>query len=460
MPSSGPKNRRGSVRFKVAAAATSISTLALIVVGSVLVVLLHRTLINSVDQAVRREVELTASGLAVGFVPGESAAPNGTVVQVVAVNGGDFLYSSGAISGLPRMSLLIPTSHATVAAPLNPAFTSQYPLDLAYATTVASSKFGAVIVYAGASTAQANSATRLLVIELSALALPTVALLTALISWWVVGRSLRPVEAIRREVAEISTVSTGLRVPLPKGDDEIVRLASTMNAMLDRLETATIRQRQFVADASHELRSPLASIVAQVELAQRRPERTDYDAMVRIVADESGRLDRLVDDLLMLAKSDERAIVLDRKEVDLDDLMLAEAERLRSVGRVSVVTVKVGPARVSGDRELLRRALRNLVDNAERYATSTVTFEVRQGATNAEVVIADDGPGVPEALRATLFDRFSRADSSRVRGTGGTGLGLAIVAQIATLHAGVIALGDSSSGARFVLTLPADNFDD
>ena len=182
--------------------------------------------------------------------------------------------------------------------------------------------------------------------------------------------------------------------------------------------------------------------------------------MVRIVADESGRLDRLVDDLLMLAKSDERAIVLDRREVDLDDLMLAEAERLRSVGRVNVVTVKVGPARVSGDRELLRRAIRNLVDNAERYATSTVTFEVRQGATSAQVIIADDGPGVPEALRPTLFDRFSRADSSRVRGTGGTGLGLAIVAQIVTLHEGTISLGESTTGARFVLELPAERFDD
>jgi len=275
----------------------------------------------------------------------------------------------------------------------------------------------------------------------------------------VVGRSLRPVEAIRREVADISTSASGHRVPTPKGDDEIARLATTMNAMLDRLESASTRQRQFVADASHELRSPLASIMVQVELLESRAQNPEVEATAKILADEASRLDRLVDDLLLLAKSDEQALVIEHRDVDLDDLLLSEAKRLRQIGRVEVNVKAVSPVRVVGDPELLRRALRNLVDNAERYASSTVTFQASLGKDGATVVIADDGKGVPEELRSTLFNRFSRGDSSRVRGTGGTGLGLAIVAQIIALHDGTVEISDEGPGAHFVIHLPAE-FDD
>jgi signal transduction histidine kinase len=196
--------------------------------------------------------------------------------------------------------------------------------------------------------------------------------------------------------------------------------------------------------------------MVQVELLESRANNADVEATAKILADEASRLDRLVDDLLLLAKSDEQALVIEHRDVDLDDLLLSEAKRLRQIGRVEVNAKAVSPVRVVGDPELLRRALRNLVDNAERYATSTVTFQASLGKDGATVVIADDGKGVPEELRATLFNRFSRGDSSRVRGTGGTGLGLAIVAQIIALHEGTVEVSNEGPGAHFVIHLPAD----
>lgn len=447
---------RGSVRFKVAIAASSIATFSLLFVGSALVLLVHRSLVDSVNSALQREVALTATGITEGFIPGESSALSGTVVQALSTSGGDILYASSGISGSTRISSDQPVSNSVVEVAISPAFAAQNDFNLAYSATTASTRFGAIIVYAAGSTAQADAATRILVIELGVLVLPSVALLTALISWWVVGRSLRPVEAIRREVAEISTAASGQRVPAPKGDDEIARLATTMNAMLDRLESASNQQRQFVADASHELRSPLASIMVQVEMLETRAKDASVQATAKILADEASRLDRLVDDLLLLAKSDEQALVIEQRDVDLDDLLLNEAKRLRQIGRVEVNAKAVNPVRVTGDPELLRRAIRNLVDNAERYASSTVTFEATLTRRGGEIVIADDGKGVPEELRATLFNRFSRGDSSRVRGTGGTGLGLAIVAQIVALHGGTVEIAPTGPGAHFVIRLPAE----
>jgi len=449
-------NWRGSVRFKVALAASSIATFSLLFVGSALVLLVHRSLIDSVSSSLQREVALTATGITEGFLPGEASALSGTVLQALSTSGGDVLYASNGITGSARISRVTPPGDSVMKVAISPVFMAQNDFNLAYGATTASTRFGAIIVYAAGSTAQADQATRILVIELGVLVLPSVALLTALISWWVVGRSLRPVEAIRREVADISTAASGHRVPTPKGDDEIARLAITMNAMLDRLESASTHQRQFVADASHELRSPLASIMVQVEMLEARATDSSVRETAKILTDEASRLDRLVDDLLLLAKSDEHAMVVEQRDFDLDDLLLSEAKRLRQIGRVEVNARGVKPVRVVGDPELLRRAIRNLVDNAERYATSTVTFTSTLTREGALIGIADDGKGIDDALRATLFDRFSRGDSSRVRGTGGTGLGLAIVAQIIALHGGTIDLAPSDRGAHFRIHLPAE----
>lgn len=449
-------HRRGSVRWKVAVASTTIAALVILVVGGGLVVIVHRTLDRQVTTTMDRELTETASNLALGLLPGASAAAPGTAIQVVTAIGSTVVATSGPIQGLPVVSSTTPGSRP-VDVVISRAFRERSTLNVARGLAVVAARFGAVVVYAVASNHQVLATTQVLSLQLLIVVVPSVILLTSLISWWVIGRSLRPVEVMRREVDAISTTALDRRVPVPDGDDEITRLARTMNEMLDRLEGAARRQRQFVADASHELRSPLASILVQVELARLHPTAIDLHQWTGIVGDEAMRLDRLVEDLLLLAKADERGITRRDDEVDLDEILLAEAARLRTVGRVRVDASAVSPVRLRGDRELLRRAVRNLVDNAERYAASAVTLGVCAVGSTATVTVADDGPGVPEALRATLFDRFVRGDASRVRGTGGTGLGLAIVAEIVASHDGSVAVDDApGGGAAFEVTLPVD----
>jgi len=285
-------------------------------------------------------------------------------------------------------------------------------------------------------------------------AIPIVVAVLAALLWWLVGRTLRPVEAIRSEVASMGGRDLHRRVPVPSGDDEVARLARTMNDMLERVDRAAQRQQRFVADASHELRSPLTRIRTELEVDLAHPDEADLLATHASVLDETVGLQRLADDLLLVARADEghpgepaRAVV------DLDDIVLRVARRLRADERVRVDLSGVGAGRVSGDRDQLTRLVGNLADNAVQHATSTV--ELSLAARDGHVVLAvqDDGAGVPQADRARIFERFARADGARGAG-GGTGLGLAIARDIAEAHDGTVELEETPTGARFVLTLP------
>jgi len=226
-----------------------------------------------------------------------------------------------------------------------------------------------------------------------------------------------------------------------------------MNAMLERLETGSDRQRRFVGDASHELRSPLATIRAAHEIAALHPDSRDWTATGRDVLAELDRLDHLVDDLLLLARADEHGLRLRTVDVDLEDLLNRETGRLRKLGRLTV-TVAAPPARVQGDPVQLARALRNLVDNAARHAEGRVDLRLQAVGENVAVEVEDDGPGIPEADRERVFERFVRLDESRTRASGGTGLGLAIAREISTAHGGSVSVEAGARGARFVLVLP------
>ncbi|MFI5608299.1 sensor histidine kinase [Amycolatopsis sp. NPDC051903] len=270
-----------------------------------------------------------------------------------------------------------------------------------------------------------------------------------------VGAALRPVERMRRTVAEISTRDLAARVPLPPGRDEVHRLAVTLNEMLARLASTQAAQRRFVADASHELRSPLSTISTALDVSGRHPETTGE--LVPVITRETARLRELVDDLLMLARTDDTTDRPASTEVDLDDIVRAEAERLRAEGPVEI-EVRAGPAKVRGSEAQLRRAVRNLVDNARGHARERVRIAswVHRGA--AVVEVSDDGPGVPAQDRERVFERFVRLDSSRQRGHGGTGLGLPIVAGIAARHGGRAHYADETDpsypGAHFRIELP------
>ncbi|HEY9307728.1 MAG TPA: ATP-binding protein [Microbacterium sp.] len=289
---------------------------------------------------------------------------------------------------------------------------------------------------------------------LLAVAVAGVVALVAAITWWVVGRALRPVERIRAEVDDISADRLDRRIAVPASGDEIAALAGTMNRMLDRLDTAAAAQRRFVSDASHELRSPLATIRQHAELAQLHPDATSVDDLAGVVHDEGLRMQELVDALLLLTRLDESPVI-HQEAVDLDDLALAEISRLRA-GGAEVDGSGIHAARVRGDVRLLGRLVRNLADNAARHARSAVAIGVLESDGQVLLTVDDDGPGVPAAERERIFERFVRLDEARARDAGGSGLGLAIVRAIAEAEGGSVVVEDSPlGGARFTVVLPA-----
>jgi signal transduction histidine kinase len=290
---------------------------------------------------------------------------------------------------------------------------------------------------------------------LLAVGLPLLLAVVGVTTWMVVGRALAPVEAIRTEVDAISAAALHRRVPDPPADDEIGRLARTMNRMLARLEQAQARQRRLVSDASHELRSPVAAIRQHAEVALAHPDRTTVGELAETVLAEDLRLQRLAEDLLLLTRADEHTLALRRRPVDLDDLVFEEARRLRAATGLRVDTGAVSAGRVDGDAAGLRRVLRNLGDNAARHAAGRLAFSLAERDGLVLLGVDDDGPGIPEADRERVFERFVRLDDARARDDGGSGLGLAIVAELVAAHGGTVAIGSSPlGGARVEVTLP------
>ncbi|WP_250038246.1 sensor histidine kinase [Paractinoplanes maris] len=286
------------------------------------------------------------------------------------------------------------------------------------------------------------------------LGLPLLVALVGTTTWIVVSGALAPVERIRRGVEEITGDQLDRRVPEPASRDEIGRLARTMNQMLTRLQESRDRQREFVADASHELRSPVASIRQVAEVAQAHPGALPEGELAETVLEESARLQRLVDQLLLLTRADDGGGGHARHEVDLDDLALAEARRIGRTG-LAVDTTGVGAGRIRGDASALAQVVRNLTDNAARHATGALAVGVRESGDFVELTVDDDGPGIPADQRERVFDRFVRLDEARARDAGGSGLGLAIVKEIVTAHGGTVAVTASAlGGARFTVRLP------
>ncbi|MFE6096487.1 ATP-binding protein [Streptomyces massasporeus] len=303
---------------------------------------------------------------------------------------------------------------------------------------------GHLKVYAGSPLAAEHGAVRT-ALTVMLIGFPLLLGVVAAVTWLVTRRALRPVEGIRREMAAITqSEDLARRVPEPDTHDEIARLASTTNETLAALETSVERQRRFVADASHELRSPIASLRTQLEVAAAHPELLDLDGAV----EDTVRLQRLAADLLLLARLDAGERPSDAK-VDLAGLAREAAE-----GRTGV-TVDAEPVEVAGSRGQLGRVLANLLDNAQRHARSAVTVNVRCEGDRAVVGVADDGDGVPEDDRERIFERFVRLDAARSRDDGGAGLGLAIARDVAVRHGGTLTAGRGpAGGALFELRLP------
>ncbi|PZE33966.1 sensor histidine kinase [Curtobacterium sp. MCSS17_006] len=322
----------------------------------------------------------------------------------------------------------------------------------------------ATLVY-GATLDQADTAVRTAVVLL-AVGVPVLVLLLVAVTWAVTGRSLRPVERMRTEVETIRSARPDARVEVPDTGDEVARLASTMNAMLDRLERSAESQRRFVSDASHELRSPIASIRQHAEVAVAHPERTEVADLADVVRSEAVRLQDLVTGLLELSRLDEGGIRT-RRPVDLDDLALDAVARARARSTAGVAPARDGDAptvrvdgsaisaaRVLGDERVLAGVVRNLVDNAVRHASTRVAVSLTEHDGSAVLTVDDDGTGVPEDERERVFERFVRLDEARSRDAGGAGLGLAIVRDAVRAHGGeTTVVASPLGGARFVVRI-------
>lgn len=303
---------------------------------------------------------------------------------------------------------------------------------------------GRLTVYAGGSLDAEQSAVNT-ALTVMLIGFPLLLGVVAGVTWLVTRRALRPVEGIRAEMAAI-TASEDLarRVPVPGTHDEVARLALTTNETLAALQTSVERQRRFVADASHELRSPIASLRTQLEVGVAHPELLDLDGAV----EDTVRLQGLAADLLLLARLDAGERPGDAR-FDLGALALERAE-----GRAEV-TVEARSAQVAGSRGQVGRVLTNLLDNAARHARSAVTLTVRGEGEWVVAAVADDGAGVAEADRERIFERFVRLDEARSRDDGGAGLGLAIARDVAVRHGGTLTVGRApAGGALFELRLP------
>ncbi|OAR22132.1 hypothetical protein A8W25_29645 [Streptomyces sp. ERV7] len=290
-------------------------------------------------------------------------------------------------------------------------------------------------------------------------AVTAVAVVAAGSCWFALGSVLRPVEEARSYFSLIVSGASRSRLPLPGNGDELNELVRTMNSGLHRLQTTVEQQRRFVADASHELRNPLAALQAELEIALARPDRADWPDVVRAALGDTRRLQHLTEDLLLLARLD-----LDKppeqhrmEKVDLTDLVREETARRHPPTHVALhLDILAEPMVVRGHPALLARVLGNLLDNAERHATSRVTVRLRDDAAERQAVldVFDDGPGIPPRDHARVFERFTRLDTARTRHTGGTGLGLAIALRITTLHRGTLTITPAPHGAHLTTRLP------
>ncbi|MEV5830389.1 HAMP domain-containing sensor histidine kinase [Spirillospora sp. NPDC052242] len=470
----------GSVRARTTLGATAVVAAALVAAGFAVVLLLRAELGGQTDLRSEVAAREVASQLATGTPFGSLDLPDDDEHPVQVVDG------TGRVRAASEDLTAIGGTGAASAAPLpppdagdddsgdgddvddaprrgevsgeDPSFTTGTATvdgrteDYRFAAVEVTTPAGeTVTVYAGteldASRSAVGTVTRSMLVGL-----PLLLAVVAGVTWLVTRRALRPVEAVRAELAEI-TVAGDLsrRVPVPEARDEVGRLAVTTNATLAALEDSVAKQRAFVADASHELRSPIASLRTQLEVAAAHPELLDVQGVV----DDVVRLQHLAADLLLLARIDagERP---PPRPVRLAELVRDELDRRAAGDRVPVRASVEGDPRVTGVPGRLSRVLGNLLDNAERHADRVVRLTAAREGRDVVLRVADDGPGIPAADRERVFERFVRLDDARSRDEGGAGLGLAIARDLVAAHGGTLTVRDApEGGALFEVRLPA-----
>lgn len=302
-----------------------------------------------------------------------------------------------------------------------------------------------------------------------AIAIPLLLVIAAVGGYFLATRSLAPVATMSARAAEISSTNLNERLPVGDRRDELSSLAGVVNGLLERLEQAFVQQRRFMADASHELRTPVAVLRTEADVTLSRPTRTEseYRESVAVMRDSARRLGRIVDDLFLLARADAGHLPIRRGPLYLEEVIDESARAVRSLAQERGVRIDVMPLEdspFSGDADLLGRLMLNLLDNAIKHSPdgATVTLTLRRVGREYWIGVADQGPGIPDDAQSQIFDRFFRADKARSRDaatdTSGAGLGLAIARWIAEAHGGRLELVRSNaSGSEFQVALPASD---
>ena len=447
--------RRRSLRARLTLATSAGLALALALAAVLLANTLRVSLIRGLDLSARQGAVEVAALINQNRLPSPvPVAPGTLTIQVLDASGRITNVSPGA----DRLVPILPPAQAEAAARSGQARTlAGPPLGMpSLIRVVAVGAAGHQVVIAAVSYAEVRDSLASLV-KVLAIGTPLLFALLALATWLLTGYTLRPIAALRRGAAEVTETGVPRDLPVPPARDEVRSLAVTLNDMLSRLAEAQQRQRDLVSDTAHELRSPIASIRAQLEVALDHPDGLDWAETARDVHADTLRLARLAEDLLLLARLDGQH--LRRKPIDLAAVCEWAAARY-ATARVPVRAEAAGPCVVAGDQDALARLLVNLLDNAVRHAASQVCVSVRADGGWAVLAVTDDGPGIPPQDAERVFGRFARLDDARARAgedsaeQEGAGLGLAIVRSTAEAHGGSVSLGDARPGLRAVVRLP------
>lgn len=448
-----PRLPHWGIPARSAAVSAAVVLCALALAGAGLDAILYRSLLGGVDYASAERVRDVAKALQSDPPAGLDGALFSTDQRVVAVQvvapDGKVIRRSRSAPG----SALVPVAAFGFGLRRGLSDDAVAGDDMRVSGQRVATAFGdyTVLVGGGSRTVEATARTVALLLAGGA---PIVIAVAAGATFWLVRRSLRSVDAIRARVAEISASDLAERVPVPNGRDEIAALAVTMNQMLARIEAGHRAQQRFVGDASHELRSPLATIISGLEVAEAHPDLLDAELAINTLLPEAQRMHTLIEDLLLLARADERRLVRRQEEVAVDDVARSEVARARRDAPCAV-EADTCPVRCTGDPVAISRMIRNLMENAVRHASSCVHLEVASRNGTVILTVSDDGPGICAADRPRVFERFVRLDSDRARSGGGAGLGLAIVAEIAAAHGGTVTIDDRpGGGSRFIVSLP------
>jgi len=460
--SPGLRRRHGGVRLDATVVATLVVTATLTVGAMVLVSMIRSELNQSVETTIVTRAQDLAQLARTGSMPGLIPTSRGVTAQVIDADD-RVVASTGDIEGQGPITAIAAVPGEVVTITLTTLDQGDDDQDEGgegdgegpYLTAIAGidDSASARVIVAGSLAAVEEAAAAL--VPLLVGGIPLLAIVVALTTWLLVGRTLRPVRAMTAEADRITVTDFGRRIPLPEPDDEIRRLGETLNQMLDRLQRSVVRQRRFVADASHELKSPVASLLTMSEVAFQNPERITMNRFTADVGIEARRLSLLVDDLLTLARSDEGAFTLEPVPFDLADLVNEETAHLAATG-IEVNLDRATSSPVVADRRRLAQVVRNLVGNAARHGRKRIWIEIGHVEGALELLVADDGPGIAKTDRERVFERFVRLDDSRGRAEGGTGLGLAVAHAIVQAHRGTIEIIDDPRypGAVVRIRLP------